>query len=105
MINVGVINEATLNAIRAALDERIARLERNIRQAQEFASDAASRGETLTEDAQHNLVWNIDALLEAKTARDLFAALNDEPEQADPITAAKAYADLGYHDAQARYTR
>lgn len=95
------ISEATLNAVRAGLEERVKRLEREIRQSQELADDAAARGVTLTEDAERALVWNIAALHETKAAIENIS--EDAIEQADPVTAAKAYAELGYHAAQAAY--
>jgi hypothetical protein len=97
------VTEATLNATRAALEERVKRLEREITRSREFAAAPMENGKPLelTEDAQRALVWNIAALHETKTAIEDIS--EDAIEQADPVTAAKAYAELGYHDAQIAY--
>jgi hypothetical protein len=94
------VTEATLNATRAALEERVKRLELEIKR-HTLTPQEERHGVTLTEDAQRALVWNIAALHETKTAIEDIS--EDAIEQADPVTAAKAYAELGYHDAQIAY--
>jgi hypothetical protein len=82
------IDEATLNATRAALDERAERLERSVAYWQFYLD----RGATLTDDLSRALVWNIAALHETRTAQELYSE----------VEIAKEYpADVSYHDFQA----
>ena len=81
------IDEATLNATRAALDERVTRLEGEVTHLQTWDSMARAAPDriTLDEDAQRALVWNIAALHQTKTAQEFFADLEpgrDHPEDA-----------------------
>lgn len=74
MYNVGVIDEATLNAVRAALDERIEALEAAVAKAQHDLDPFYwGPGHPGPDDAQRALIWNNAALLETKTARDFFS--------------------------------
>lgn len=86
-------DEITRNAVLAALDERIARLERH--------AMVLNIDEMLfvdTEDHQRDVVWTNDAILQAKRAREeIGEAEATPPEQADPLTAAKAESDREYH--------
>ena len=72
------LDEITLNATRAALDERTNRLEREIRKSEGIASALMLSGHpcALTEDAQRALVWNIAALHETEMAREFFAEVS-----------------------------
>lgn len=81
------IDEVTLNATRAALDERVERLTKMVALHQgEFtywlAQDA--RGQVYLENTQRALVWNIAALHETELAREFFAEVQiiDHPADA-----------------------
>ncbi|MDP2622876.1 MAG: hypothetical protein Q8Q29_03650 [Actinomycetota bacterium] len=70
------IDEITLNATRAALDERVERLNHEVGRLQsEVARGDAClfREYELTEDAQRALVWNIAALHETRMAQEFYA--------------------------------
>ena len=77
------IDEITLNATRAALDERAKRIERKVRH-YTLTPDDVKYGVTLTEDGQRALVWNVAALLETEQAREFFSEvrLTDHPVDA-----------------------
>ena len=81
-----IFNEAELNQVKAALDERISRLERQVAAVQR----GADRFPDI--DLSRAIVWTNDAILQCRQARDI---LGDPqvPEQADSVTAAKAYHD------------
>ena len=96
------MDEIVLNAVRAALDERILSLEGVVRELAQGLLDQILDPET--EDAQRAYVWNVAALHEAKAARDVFAEADRipvadaawwtwVPEQADSYTLAKGQAD------------
>lgn len=72
------ISELTLNAVRAALDERVARLNAEIRYYEVVVLTNGS------EDAQRALVWNIAGLHETEIAREDFAEVRcvDHPVNA-----------------------
>lgn len=69
MITV-TLDEITLNATRAALDERANTLDAEVRRLQAW-SDFPLLG--LTEDEERALVWNIAALHETELAREFFS--------------------------------
>lgn len=92
MTTIPPLSEALRNQVLAALDERAARLETRIRIWQDLM-DGKTPNLLPTEDLQRAVVWNIAALHETKEARELIGEAEATPEQADDVTAAKAYAD------------
>ena len=63
------LDEITRNAILAALDERAARLEKEVSRLQKPYDAMTGAGVDQTEDAERALVWNIAALHETNMAR------------------------------------
>jgi pyruvate formate-lyase activating enzyme-like uncharacterized protein len=63
------IDEITRNAILAALDERAARLNKEVARLQKPYDAMTGAGVPQTEDTQRAIVWNIAALHETNMAR------------------------------------